>query len=68
MPVFPLVGSRITVSGPICPSLSAASIMERPIRSFTLAPGFRLSILATTDPGRPADRRESRTRGVLPIS
>jgi Fe2+ transport system protein FeoA len=36
MPVLPLVGSRIIVSGLMSPAFSAASIIERPIRSFTL--------------------------------
>ena len=39
MPVLPLVGSTITVSGPIVPSRSAASIIATPMRSLTLAPG-----------------------------
>ncbi len=36
MPVFPLVGSRMIVSGLIFPARSAASIIDTPMRSFTL--------------------------------
>jgi hypothetical protein len=40
MPVLPLVGSRMIVSGLIRPAFSAASIMATPIRSFTLCAGL----------------------------
>jgi hypothetical protein len=40
MPVLPLVGSTMMVSGPILPACSAASIMARPIRSLTLWAGL----------------------------
>ena len=40
MPVLPLVGSTMIVSGLILPAFSAASIMDTPIRSFTLWAGL----------------------------
>ena len=40
MPVLPLVGSRMMVSGLIRPAFSAASIIDTPIRSFTLWAGL----------------------------
>ena len=48
MPVLPLVGSRIIVSGPILPAFSAASIMPSPMRSLTLPAGLKNSSLAST--------------------
>ena len=52
MPVFPLVGSTSTLfPGWIAPSRSAASIMARPIRSFTLFAGFWPSSFATIRAG-----------------
>src|SRR5262245_51289345 len=69
MPVLPLVGSTIVVlPGLIRPSRSAASIMARPMRSFTLAAGFRLSSFATTSARTPPVTLLSRTSGVCPIS
>src|SRR5262245_37890460 len=69
IPVFPLVGSTITVSpGVMSPSRSAASIIESPIRSFTLAAGFWLSSLATICGRTPAATRFRRTSGVRPTS
>ncbi len=53
MPVLPLVGSTMTESWLISPSLSAASIMASPMRSFTLARGLNDSSLATTVPAIP---------------
>jgi hypothetical protein len=47
MPVLPLVGSTITVSGPINPASWAASIIATPIRSLTLPAGLKNSSLAT---------------------
>src|SRR5512141_2789559 len=67
MPVFPDVGSSRTVSFPILPSRSAASIIETPIRSFTLPAGLRLSSLAATVARAPSITRLSRTSGVLPM-
>ena len=46
MPVFPLVGSMMTESGFSSPEASAASIMARAMRSFTLPAGLRYSSLA----------------------
>jgi hypothetical protein len=40
MPVLPLVGSRMIVSGPIRPAASAASSMATPMRSLTLWAGL----------------------------
>ena len=40
MPVLPLVASTIVPPGFSCPDASAASIMETPMRSFTLAAGL----------------------------
>src|ERR1700721_1222504 len=68
MPVFPLVGSRMMVSGLIRPASSAASISATPSRSFTLLPGLKDSSLATTSAPAPSVTRFNRTRGVLPIS
>jgi hypothetical protein len=45
MPVLPLVGSTSVVSGPIRPSASSASIMARPMRSFTEPSGLKNSHL-----------------------
>jgi hypothetical protein len=68
MPVFPLVGSRMIVSGLIRPACSAASIMATPIRSFTLFAGLKNSNLATTSATAPSVTRRSRTSGVPPTS
>src|SRR5450759_1205247 len=68
MPVLPLVGSRMMVSGLIDPARSAASIIDRPIRSFTLCEGFWNSSLASTSATHPCVSRLMRTSGVLPIS
>jgi hypothetical protein len=48
MPVLPLVGSTMTVSRSMRPSRSPASIIARPMRSFTLASGLKNSHLAST--------------------
>ena len=68
MPVLPLVGSRIIVSGPSTPASSAASIMLRPMRSLTLPAGLKNSSLAATVATAPSAMRLIRTNGVLPIS
>jgi len=68
MPVLPLVGSMITEPGPILPSRSAASTMDRPMRSFTLESGFRNSHLPTTVATQPSVTRFKRTSGVRPTS
>ena len=46
--MLPLVGSTMIVSGWIFPSRSAASIIARPMRSFTLPSGLWLSSFAAT--------------------
>ena len=66
MPVLPLVGSMITVSLPIRPSRSAASIIALAMRSLTLHSGFRFSNLPATVAWQPSAIRRSRTSGVLP--
>jgi len=68
MPVLPLVGSTITVSLVMWPALSAASIMETPIRSLMLPQGLKDSSFATTVASSPSAILFSRTRGVLPMS
>ncbi len=69
MPVLPEVGSTITVSRSIRPDASAASIMARPMRSFTEESGLKNSHLPSRSAVTPASaaRRESRTSGVAPI-
>ena len=68
MPVLPLVGSKMTVSGPIRPAFSAASIIATPMRSFTLWAGLKNSSLATTAAPLSAVSRRRRTKGVFPMS
>ncbi len=67
MPVLPLVGSMMTVLSLISPSRSAASIIARPMRSFTLQSGFMFSTFATTVATQPSVTCRSRTCGVLPM-
>ena len=67
MPVLPLVGSTIRVSGVIFPSRSAAAIMAAAMRSLTLPSGLKNSSLAKIRAGRPAAMRFNCTRGVDPI-
>ena len=50
------------------PLFSAASMMARPMRSFTEPPGFRFSALPYTGVRIPRAMRCSRTRGVQPIA
>ena len=57
MPVLPLVGSRMMVSGPIRPACSAASIMATPMRSLTLLAGLKNSSFATTAAAAPSVTR-----------
>ncbi len=66
IPVLPLVGSRMTVSGPIRPSVSAAWTMLKPIRSLTLERGLKDSSLASTVASIPALTLFNLTRGVCP--
>ncbi len=67
MPVLPLVGSTRTVSLLMTPAFSADSIIEKPMRSFTLWAGLKNSSLATTSAPSPSVTRFRRTSGVLPI-
>src|SRR6267378_3573219 len=66
-PVLPDVASTIRPPGFRRPSRSAASIIARPIRSFTEPPGLKNSALAYTGVRIPSVTRFSRTRGVQPI-
>src|SRR5687768_11863286 len=67
MPVLPLVGSTMTVSRSTRPARSPASIMARPMRSFTLASGLKNSHLASTVACSRGTSRLMRTSGVPPI-
>ena len=69
MPVLPDVGSIRTVSRPILPSASMASIMDTPMRSLTLAIGLKNSSLARISAFTPfiCGSRLSRTIGVSPM-
>src|SRR5437762_13264678 len=67
MPVSPLVGSTMTVSLSTFPSRSPASIIARPMRSFTLASGLKNSHLASTVACSFGTSRLIRTSGVPPI-
>src|SRR6185295_9515506 len=70
-PVLPLVGSMIVPPGFSRPARSAASIIGRPMRSFTDPPGLSISSFARMSGCRstgPRSRvtRDKRTRGVSP--
>ena len=68
MPVLPLVGSTMVVlSGEMRPASSAASIIERPMRSLTLPPGLNDSSLPTIVAPERSERPRSLTSGVPPI-
>ena len=68
MPVLPLVGSTMVVlSGEIRPACSAASIIERPMRSLTLPPGLKDSSLPTIVAPDRSEMPRSLTSGVPPI-
>ena len=68
MPVLPDVGSTMMVwPGVMSPSRSAASIIDRPMRSLTEPPGLKLSSLATTVAPAPSVTLLSRTSGVPPM-
>ena len=56
MPVLPLVGSMMTESGVSRPEASAASIIARAMRSFTLPAGLKASSLARMTASRPCLR------------
>ena len=66
MPVLPEVGSTMVAPGFRRPSASAASIMARPMRSFTLPAGLKYSSFTTTS--APPSRWCRRTSGVFPMS
>ena len=70
MPVLPEVGSISTVCGPIAPAASIASIIDTPMRSFTLPAGLKYSSLARISAWAPCmvGNRRSRTSGVSPIA
>jgi hypothetical protein len=65
-PVLPEVGSTMVPPGFRSPAFSPASIMAMPIRSFTLEPGLKDSILAARVAPPPEWNRPSLTRGVFP--
>ena len=69
MPVLPLVGSMITVSGPILPAASAASIMAHADAVLDAA-GRVEELQLEQDLGQApvSCDRFRRTSGVLPIS
>jgi hypothetical protein len=67
IPVLPLVGSTTVIPGFREPSRSAASIIARQIRSFTLPPGLKNSALPYTAAEPGASSFASRSSGVLPI-
>ena len=66
IPVLPLVASTIVPPGGRLPSRSAATIIDRPIRSLTLPAGLRSSSLKYTAPGRSASSVLGRISGVAP--
>ena len=68
MPVLPLVGSTTTVSGPMSPASSAASIIATPMRSLTECAGLKNSSFAATSAPAPSVTLRMRTSGVLPMS
>ena len=69
IPVLPEVGSTSTVPGLIRPAVSAAAIIETPIRSLTESNGLKNSHFARISALTPASRarRWMRTSGVAPI-
>src|SRR6266699_2545577 len=67
-PVLPEVGSTIVPPGFSLPSRSAASIIGRPMRSFTEPPGFRYSSFARICAPPGGESLSSRTIGVAPTS
>src|SRR5689334_17209237 len=69
IPVLPDVGSTMTLRpGWMRPSASAAAIIDMPMRSLTLPPGFIDSSLPRIVAPDPAAIRLSRTRGVRPTT
>jgi hypothetical protein len=67
IPVLPLVGSMICVSGVRIPAASAASIMARPMRSLTLEYGLKNSSFNSTVACSGGMTRFSFTNGVLNV-
>ncbi len=70
MPVLPDVGSISTVlPGVMRPSASSTSIIDTPIRSFTLESGLKNSSFKRMSALAPASLAifDRRTRGVWPI-
>ena len=67
MPVFPEDGSTMVRPGVSVPSASAASIMERAIRSLTEPAGFWPSSLASSRTCRLGVSSLTSTIGVSPI-
>src|SRR3954454_11448558 len=67
-PVLPEVGSTMVPPGFSFPSRSAASIIGRPMRSFTEPPGFRYSSFARICAPPVGLSLSSRTIGVPPTS
>ena len=66
-PVFPDVASTINPPGLRRPSRSAASIIAKPMRSFTDPPGLKNSALAYTGVRIPRATLLIRISGVQPI-
>ena len=68
-PLLPEVASMSSVSGPILPAASRASIMAKALRSLTEPAGLKLSILARMVASTlwAFIRRPSFTNGVLPM-
>ena len=67
-PVLPDVGSTMVLPRLSSPRASAASIISRAGRSFTLPPGLKYSSLASRWHGRSRPTRSRRTMGVPPMS
>ena len=68
--LYPFVASsESTAPGAILPAFSAASIIAKPMRSFTLASGLKNSALPTRSATTPcfAESFDRRTSGVAPI-
>jgi len=68
IPVFPLVGSMMMLSGDNNPAFSAALIIATPIRSLTLCAGLKYSSFSTIFATPLTFNRLRRTSGVLPIN
>jgi hypothetical protein len=66
-PVLPDVASTIRPPGRSVPAFSAASIIARPMRSFTEPPGLKNSAFAYTGVRMPRVTLLMRISGVQPI-